>query len=326
MNFSAVLPTFVITLREGVEAALVIGIVLAYLKKADQERLNPWVYSGVGVGIVASIVVGVLFTGLVLAVESVNQSYAPVVKPLLEGFFGLWAIALLSWMLIWMTRQSSSLKGEVEQSVTKALQKTDHAGWAVFGLTTIAVVQEGFEVALFINAQFQQGWMAVLGAIAGLVAAVAIGVMLFSLGIKINLRRFFQILGVMLLLIVSGLVVSVLRHLDAAGVNLVQVNPQFAPLCFSPGPSCILGPQIWDASQILPDRQFPGVLLKAFLGYTQKLYLAQAVGYVMFLGIIGSSYLKSAFNWQRLPLVGSQPPQNSTSSRSSQEELEKSNV
>jgi len=324
MNFSAALPTFVITLREGVEAALVIGIVLAYLRKADQERLNPWVYSGVGVGIVASIVVGVLFTGLVLAVESANQSYAPVVKPLLEGFFGLWAIALLSWMLVWMTRQSASLKGEVEKSVTKALKKTNHAGWAVFGLTTIAVVQEGFEVALFINAQFQQGWMAVLGAIAGLVAAVAIGIMLFSLGIKINLRRFFQILGVMLMLIVAGLVVSVLRHLDAAVVNLVQFNPSFAPVCFSPGPSCILGPQIWDASQVLPDRQFPGVLLKAFLGYTQKLYLAQAVGYVMFLSVIGSTYLSSAFNWQ-LPLVSKQPQPN-TGTHANSEELEKSKV
>jgi high-affinity iron transporter len=316
MNFSAALPTFVITLREGVEAALVIGIVLAYLKKADQERLNSWVFAGVGMGIIASVIVGVLFTGLVLAVESANQQYAPVVKPLLEGFFGLWAIALLSWMLIWMTQQSKSLKGEVEQSVTKALQKTDHAGWAVFGLTTVAVVQEGFEVALFINAQFQQGWVALLGAIAGLIAAVAIGIMLFNLGVKINLRRFFQILGVMLLLIVAGLIISVLRHLDAAVINLVQINSQFATLCLSHGSSCILGPQIWDASQILPDRQFPGVLLKAFFGYTQKLYLAQAVGYILFLSIIGSIYLKNAFGWKQLPFVRTQPLQDPARPRS----------
>jgi high-affinity iron transporter len=325
MDFSAALPTFVITLREGVEAALVVGIVLAYLKKANQERLNSWVFAGVGMGIAASVVVGLLFTGLVLAVESADQQYAPVVKPLLEGFFGLWAIALLSWMLIWMTRQSGSLKGEVEQSVTKALQKTDRAGWAVFGLTTIAIVQEGFEVALFINAQFQQGWMALLGAIAGLLAAVAIGVMLFNLGVKINLRRFFQILGVMLLLIVAGLIISVLRHLDAAVVNLVQVNSQFAPLCFSPGSSCILGPQIWDTSHVLPDRQFPGVILKAFFGYTQKLYLAQAAGYTLFLSIIGSIYLKNAFGWKQLP-SRSQPTQTSTYPQPNQVSAEKANL
>jgi high-affinity iron transporter len=108
MDFSAALPTFIITLREGVEAALVVGIVLACLKKAQAEQLNQWVYAGVVVGIVASALVGVLFSWGIQALSTTYPEYAPVIEPLLEAVFGVIAIALLSWMLIWMTSKQIS--------------------------------------------------------------------------------------------------------------------------------------------------------------------------------------------------------------------------
>ncbi|MBF2001751.1 MAG: FTR1 family iron permease [Synechococcales cyanobacterium M58_A2018_015] len=292
MDLSAALPTFVVTLREGTEAALVVGIVLAYLKKANQTRLNPWVYAGIGVGVLASALIGVGFSGVMVSLSTSNQPYAPVVKQLLEGGFGVVAIGLLSWMLIWMTRQARSMKAEVEGAVTAALQQGTAAGWGVFGLITIAVLREGFETVVFIAAQFQQGWLPAIGALAGLLGATLIGILLFQIGIKINLRQFFQGMGVLLLLIVSGLVVSALRHFDKAAILLSQVDPQFADLCANSG-SCLLGPLVWDLSTVLPDRQFPGILLKAFFGYTQTLFLAQAVGYVVFLSTVGSIYLRS---------------------------------
>ncbi|HEY9639925.1 MAG TPA: FTR1 family protein [Coleofasciculaceae cyanobacterium] len=292
MDITAALPTFFITLREGVEAALVVGIVLAYLKKAGQDRLNAWVYAGIAIGIAASFLVGILFEGTMLALDHSEQPYAPVIKPLLEGVFGVVAIVLLSWMLVWMTRQARSLKGEVEGAVSSALQQGRSAGWGVFGLILIAVLREGFETVVFISAQFQQGWMPVAGAIAGLIGATVIGFLLFQLGVKINLRQFFQVMGVLLLLIVSGLVVGALRHFNGAISALAQVDPQYAPLC-SGGASCILGAQVWDLSEVLPDRQFPGVLLKALFGYTQRLYLVQAIAYLAFLGTVGSIYLQS---------------------------------
>ncbi|MBE9179261.1 FTR1 family iron permease [Oculatella sp. LEGE 06141] len=298
MDLSAALPTFVVTLREGVEAALVVGIVLAYLKKAGQSHLNSWVYAGVGVGLAASVMVGALFVGLMRVLDVANPEYAPVVKPLLEGVFGVAAIALLSWMLIWMTQQARSMKAEVEGAITAALQQAGHAGWGVFGLITIAVLREGFETVLFIAAKFQQGWIPALGAVAGLIGAVIIGFLLFQLGIKINLRLFFQGMGVLLLLIVSGLVVSALRHFDAAVAALAVVNPEFAFLCSASSPSCILGAQVWDASHVLPDRQFPGILLKAFFGYTQRLYWVQAIAYLIFLTTVGGLYLQSITGWK----------------------------
>lgn len=292
MDLTAALPAFVVTLREGVEAALVVGIVLACLSKAGQSRLNPWVYGGIGAGLAGSVLVGVLLGGVLTALNQSQQRYAPVLRQAMEAGFGLVAIALLSWMLVWMTRQARSLKAEVEGAVTSALQQ-DGAGWGVFGLITIAVLREGFETVLFLAAQFQDGLAPALGAIAGLVGAVAIGVLLFQLGVKINLRRFFQVMGVLLLLIVSGLVISMLRHVDLAIAAWVQLHPAWANLCFSAGPDCVLGPQVWDARAVLPDKKFPGVLLKALLGYRDQLYLAQAIAYLAFLGTVGWLYFQS---------------------------------
>lgn len=298
MDFSAALPTFVITLREGVEAALVVGIVLACLKKAKQSQLNSWVYAGVGVGIAASALVGVLFSWVIQTLGAANPKYTPVVEPLLEGVFSVVAIAMLSWMLIWMTRQARFLKTEVEGSITAALKQNSSAGWGVFSLIFIAVLREGFETVLFIAANFQQGLIPAFGAMLGLATAVGIGVVLFKWGVKINIRLFFKVMGVLLLLIVAGLVVSALNHFDVALASLAQMDRQSQALCFyyerfTKNPSCILGPRVWDTSNILPDDKFPGIVLKALFGYRENLFLVQAVAYVVFLITVGGIYFRS---------------------------------
>ncbi|OCQ92981.1 hypothetical protein BCD64_08230 [Nostoc sp. MBR 210] len=298
MNFSTALPTFVITLREGVEAALVVGIVLALLKKAKQSRLNSWVYAGVGVGIVVSALIGVLFSVVIKALGQINPQYTSVVEPGLEGVFSVLAIAMLSWMLIWMTKQARFMKAQVEGAVTEALTQNSNAGWGVFSLILIAVVREGFETVLFIAANFQQGLIPTIGALGGLLVAATIGVLLFKLGVKINIRQFFQVMGVLLVLIVAGLVVSALKHFDDAFANLALSSRASESLCFyyehfTKVHSCILGPIVWNTSSILPDDQFPGIILKSLFGYREHLYILQAVGYVLFLLTVGGLYFRS---------------------------------
>ncbi|MBD1843031.1 FTR1 family protein [Cyanobacteria bacterium FACHB-63] len=285
------LSTFVITLREGVEAALVVGIVLAYLSKAGRSNLNPWVYGGIGAGIVASVAVGIVFLSTLGSLDASNHMYAPVFKPLLEAIFGLIAIVLLSWMLVWMTKQAKSLKGEVEREIDQAIQT--NAAWGVFGLIFFAVLREGFETVVFIAAQFQQGWSPVIGAVGGLMGAIVIGILLFKLGVKINLKQFFQVMGIFLLLIVSGLVIGVLAHLDKSFAILSQLNPRYASLCISEPGSCFLGGLIWDASKVLPQKQFPGVILHTLFGYVDQLYWIEAIAYLSFLTIVGRLYLQS---------------------------------
>jgi high-affinity iron transporter len=297
ISFSEAIPTFVITLREGVEAALVVGIVLACLKKAEKSYLNSWVYAGVAAGIAASALVGVLFNLLLQILSLSDRPYAPIIKQILEGVLGIVAIAMLSWMLLWMTQQARFLKTEVEGAVTAALQANTQAGWGVFGLIFIAVLREGFETVIFVSAQFQQGLTPALGALGGLIGAAIIGALLFKWGVKIDIRLFFKLMGILLLLIVAGLVVSALKHFDAAASLWSQVDGNYQGLCFyydrtARIHSCILGPLVWNATEFLPDREFPGIILKSLLGYRDRLYLLQAVGYIMFLATVGSIYFQ----------------------------------
>lgn len=293
MDFSTALPTFVVTLREGFEAALVVGIVVACLQKAQQSQLYRFVYLGVSAGIAASIVVGSFLWNTVQGVSTSENYYAPVIQQLLEGIFGLIAIVMLSWMLIWMSRQAKSLKGEVEGAINSAL-KNQSAGRGVFLLVFIAVLREGFETVLFIVAKFQTEIIPpFIGAMSGLILATAMGWALFYWGIKINIRLFFQIMGIFLLLIVDGLVIGALRHFDAAVNILGNLNPNYSSWCLFSEGACLLGQKVWDATNILPDRQFPGILLKTLFGYRDQIYTVQLIAYGLFLGIVGGLYLSS---------------------------------
>jgi high-affinity iron transporter len=300
MDFSSAIPTFVITLREGVEAALVVGIVLAYLKKAKQQHLNRWVYGGVLAGLGASAIVGALFGWVLQTLGNSNQKYSPVFEPLLEGVFSLMAIVMLSWMLIWMTQNARHMKQTVEGAIGSVLTTHTSAGWGVFSLVFFAVLREGFETVLFVVAKFQQGIVPAVGAILGIGVAAAIGTLIFKWGVRLNLRKFFMVMGALLLLIVAGLVVTALGHFDTALNTLAQLDRKSQSICFfyerfakPQDRDCILGPLLWNTSQVLPDDRFPGIILSALFGYTQRLYLVQAIAYGVFLITIGGIYFQS---------------------------------
>ncbi len=293
MDFSAALPTFVITLREGVEAALVVGIVLACLGKANQSQLNRWVYGGIAAGLGASLMVGLLLNWGFQQIHNLDSRWEALLEPSLKTALCAVAIAMLSWMLIWMTRQARSLKGEIQGSVDQMLGQAstgNAAGWGIFSLIFIAVLREGFETVIFILANLQRGTAATVGAMAGLVGATAIGIALFKFGVRINLKRFFQVMGLLLLLIVAGLVTSLIKNIDGAAIALQQLN--IADLCWSRA-SCTMGPLLWDTSSVMPDKQFPGLIFKTLLGYRDHLYGLQAVGYLVFISTVGSFYFRS---------------------------------
>lgn len=296
MDFSGALPIFAITLREGVEAALVVGIVMAYLKKVDRSSLNPWVFGGIGTGIFASFSVGIFLNWFVKQVENTEPMQAAFYGQLWQGVLGITAIVMLSWMLVWMTENAKALKGEIEGQIGKAIANEKSAGWAVFILILIAVLREGFEVVIFISVKLQGGLVPIVGAITGLVGAVAIGIALFQFGIRINLQVFFQAMGIFLLLIVAGLVVSAIGHLDkavAAYGQLTQTSICLPVTSATEMSSCLLGGLVWDVHDIFPDTQFPAILLKAMFGFRDRLFLGQAIGYFTFLISAGVLYFQS---------------------------------
>ena len=281
MNFTTALPTFVITLREGFEATLVVGIVLACLSKAGQSHLNKWVYGGAIAGVFTSLLLGLILGLGMQQLGNLDGQIIPVIQKVLAGFFTLGAIILLSWMLFWMTKQAASLKGEVQTAVTAALENPGTGG-GVFTIAFLAVTREGFETVLFLLTQFGEGSAPVLGAIAGLLLAILLGILLFQWGIKINIQQFFQVMGVFLLLIVAGLVVSSCHAFDEAAAIFATINPDNQHLCFSKD-SCILGKQIWDLSSSLSDKKLPGILLKSLFGYRDHIYFIQFLSYIIFL-------------------------------------------
>jgi high-affinity iron transporter len=294
MDFSAALPIFAITLREGVEAALVVGIVMAYLKKADRSELNPWVFGGIGVGVLASFVVGILLNWFLKQVENTEPAQAAFYGQLWQGVLGITAIVMLSWMLVWMTENAKALKGEIEGQIGKAIANEQSAGWGVFTLILIAVLREGFEVVIFISAKLEAGIVPIVGAIAGLVSAIAIGTALFQFGIRINLKAFFQAMGIFLLLIVAGLVISAIGHLDKAIAAYAELSQ--TSICFPSDAalsSCLLGDLVWDVHDIFPDNQFPAILFKAMFGFRDRLFLGQAIAYFTFLISAGFLYFQS---------------------------------
>jgi high-affinity iron transporter len=287
------LPTFLVTLREGVEASLVVGIVLACLGKAQAQHLNRSVYSGIAAALALSILAGITLSQVFVGLD--RSPDAPILNPGLQGLICLVAIGLLSWMLVWMTQQAKGLKATIESSIQGALADSPTAdstvggATGVFSIVFVAVLREGIETVLFIGGQLQQGWAPTIGALAGLLVATAIGLLIFKGGVRLNLRLFFQVMGVLLLLIVAGLWVTALRKIDGAALVWDQLHPGFCP---GEG-SCFLGPQVWDLSTRLPDRQYPGLLFKALFGYSQRLYLAQAIGYLALLLGVGGLYFRS---------------------------------
>jgi high-affinity iron transporter len=308
MDLISALPTFILTLREGVEAALVVGIVMAYLKKSGQSYLKSWVYWAIGVGIALSAATGVAFQWVIQNLGSANQQYASSIEPAIEGVFSLLAIIMLSWMLIWMTKHAKTLKQEVEGAVDNAVHAQAKNGWRIFGLVFFAIMREGFETVLFIASKVQQGIFPALGAVGGVVAATIIGMLMFKWGVRLNIRKFFSIMGILLLLIIGGLVVTSLARFDQAMGAFANSSRESQSMCFfyerfakPADKDCILGPMVWNFSKVLPEEQFPGVIFSTLFGYVQRLYLVQAIGYVFFLMTVGSLYLQPTWLKNLIP-------------------------
>jgi high-affinity iron transporter len=286
----------------------VVGIVMAYLKKSGQSYLKSWVYWAIGVGIALSAATGVAFQWVIQNLGAANQQYASSIEPAIEGFFSLLAIIMLSWMLIWMTKHAKTLKKEVEGAVDDAVQAQSKNGWRIFGLVFFAIMREGFETVLFVASKLQQGIFPTLGAVGGIVAATIIGMLMFRWGVRLNIRKFFSIMGVLLILIIGGLVVTSLAKFDQAVGALASSSRGSQGICFfyerfakPADKDCILGPMVWNFSKVLPEEQFPGVIFSTLFGYVQRLYLVQAIGYIFFLMTVGSLYLQPTWLKSLIP-------------------------
>ncbi len=213
------LPTFVIGLREGLEAALIIGIIAAFLRKEGRKDLLRWVFVGVGVAVVLCVGIGV---GLKLASEELPHKQ----QEGLETVIGLIAVVMVTYMVVWMKRNSRGLKGQLEGLTAQAMTGHSRAELAMVAMAFLAVLREGIETAVFLLAAFNESkhaGTAATGAITGLLVAIALGYGIYRGGVKINLSKFFRATGLVLVFVAAGLVVNAFHTAHEAGwINFGQ--------------------------------------------------------------------------------------------------------
>jgi high-affinity iron transporter len=211
------IPTFVITLREGVEASLIVGIIAAFLVKEGRSDAIRQMWIGVGIAIA-------LCAAVAVALDVVGQQLPQQGQEGLETIIGLVAVSTISYMIIWMRRHAREIKGTLEGEAASALAAG--STMALVGMAFLAVLREGFETSVFLLAAFQDATdttAAGAGAVLGLVAAVAIGLGLYRGGVRINLTRFFRVTGLVLVFVAAGLLATAMHTAHEAGwINGLQ--------------------------------------------------------------------------------------------------------
>ena len=193
------LATFVIGLREGVEASLIVGIVAAFLRQRGAGRDLRWVWLGVGTA-------AALCAAVAVALEVLDSNLPERQQEGLETVIALVAVAMVTSMIVWMARNARSLRGELEQRAGTALAQGSVVALATMAF--LAVLREGFETAVFLLSAFQASADRVttsLGAGLGILLAVVVGVAIYRGGMRINLARFFTATGLVLVVVAAGL-------------------------------------------------------------------------------------------------------------------------
>jgi high-affinity iron transporter len=211
------IPTFVITLREGVEASLIIGIIAAFLVKEGRQDAMRQMWLGIGIAVV-------LCAGVAVALRVIGQDLPDKGQEGLETVIGLIAVAAVTYMIVWMRRHARGIKAQLQGEAASALAAG--STMALVGMAFLAVLREGFETSVFLLAAFNDSTdttAAGAGAVLGLVAAVAIGLGLYRGGVRINLTRFFRLTGLVLVFVAAGLLATAAHTAHEAGwINSLQ--------------------------------------------------------------------------------------------------------
>jgi high-affinity iron transporter len=244
-----------ISFREGLEAALIIGIILVYLRKIGAVRsMSRYVW----IGILAAIFLSI---GLAAILQIVGLELEGQLEKIFEGVTMLLAAGILTWMIFWMRRQSRFIKSSLEHHVHAATRAGDI--WGLIGVAFLSVFREGVETALFLSAAAfaSDGIGTLLGASLGLLAAAIAGYLIYMSTSCLNLRQFFNVTSLLLLLFAAGLIAHGIHEFQEAGLLITFKE------------------HIWDTNTILDENSPLGELLKTLVGYNGNPSLLEVIAY-----------------------------------------------
>ena len=262
------LATYLLSLREGLEAALIIGILLGALSKIRRTDLSSTVWLGTLSAVGVSILTAILLTSFGMSLEDPAEA-------IFEGITMLIAAGILTWMIFWMSKQARFLKSELEAGVNKAVASAGKS--PVFWLAFVAVVREGIELALFVTAAFFAGNQSgvtsdiiqtLVGTILGVGTAALLSWTLFATAVRLDLRRFFKVTGFVLILFAAGLIAHGVHEFNEVGWI----------------PSVI--EHVWNLDTVISETSLLGQLLKTLFGYSSSPSLTEMIAYFTYLGSI----------------------------------------
>ena len=269
MNLGAFSSGLLTGVREGVEAALIVAILLAYLVKTGNARHASRIWLGAGAALATSLVVGIVLF------QTVGGLQAPY-EQIFEGITMLVAAAVVTWMLFWMRRQAMSVKGDLHAAVDRAL--TAGGIWGLALLAFTAVIREGIETSLFlvgqVNSADDAAASVLIGALVGLAIAVAIGYVFYQGSRRINLASFFRWTGVGLIFIAAGLLSHAIHEFIEVGAITVGTQTAF------------------DISAILPHEDGIGQFLRALFGYTSTPEVITFVAWATYIVVVLALFLR----------------------------------
>jgi high-affinity iron transporter len=282
-----VLTALLIMLREGFEAALVVAIVYAYIRRIGRRDLVGPMWQGMAAAAALSIAAGVVVH---LTVENLQGE----ARLLAFAAVSVLAVTVLTWMIFWMRRQAHKLKGELQDSVDQAVAGGGDARFAVMTVAFLAVAREGLEAALFLTAAAttEDGWAVLVGGLIGLAAASALGALVVLGGRRLPMRQFFTVTGLILIVFAAGLVSRTILWLQAAGELGTAWN------------------NVYDltAYRWLTVSTESGRFLGAMFGWDPRPSIEQVVAYLLFLVTVAWLFL-------RAPSAARAQPQPQSSSR-----------
>ncbi|MBI5809628.1 MAG: FTR1 family protein [Deltaproteobacteria bacterium] len=254
------LTNLVIAFREVLEAALVIVVVLAYLRRTGQTGYYKNVWYGAAAGIILSVVSALLFNVILGGLDGNPER-------IFEGITMSLAVILLTWMIVWMMGKARIAK-ELETRVERQISMGNAFGISL--LIATAVLREGVEMVIFLQAVSLAGWTNLYGTIAGAALAITIGCLLFTGVKKINIKMLFRSTGILLILFAAGLSSRAVIEFQEAGI----VPPVVEPL--------------YDITWMISKDGFAGGILSSLFGYTGRPNLTEMIGY---LGYLSLTYL-----------------------------------
>lgn len=269
---------FLLALREGLEAAIIVGLLLGALRRTRHQEMSRFVWVGVGLAIVLSAGIGF---GLV----AVGAGLEGRAEELFEGTMLTLAAAILTWVVVWM--QGQYVAAHAEQEMRRAASAGQR--WAVFLAAFVAVGREGLETGLFVSAAALAGdrILVVLGAILGLITAALLGAGMYATTLRLNLRRFFTVTSALIVLVAAGMLGHAVHEFSELGLIPPLIEP------------------VWDISRGLRPDSPIGQLAAVLLGYDPTPSLAQAVTYVGYL--VGMAIMFFTRNRRPALTVGSLP-------------------